>query len=212
MSSSPIAILGAGKIGRNLAQLLVDAGYSVVLANSRGPETLHDTIAALGPLATAVSATEAVAAAELVIEAVPFKVVPNLPSLDQRILVTAANYYPDRDGTIDLAGRSQARWVADHHPGAQVVKAFNTIWFQHLASQGDATRPVEARRALPVASDDESALQQVCALIEALGFAPLRVGGLDDHADLIQPGGALYNRDLTLAEARERFAEFSRAR
>lgn len=99
--------------------------------------------------------------------------------------------------------------MADHHPQARVVKAFNTIWFEHLATQGDPTKALDARRALPVASDNPEALAEVAALVEARGVAPLPIGTLDDHAALIEPGGALYNQDLTLAQARPRLAELT---
>ena len=47
-----IGIIGSGHIGITVAQLAVEAGHQVVLSNSRGPETLADTAAELGPSST----------------------------------------------------------------------------------------------------------------------------------------------------------------
>ena len=50
-----IGLIGSGNIGSTLARLAVDAGYDVVLSNSRGPETLSDLVNELGPRARAAS-------------------------------------------------------------------------------------------------------------------------------------------------------------
>lgn len=203
-----IGIIGAGMIGGTLAGLLTRAGHRVLLSNSRGPESLSGQVAQLGALARATTVAEAISGADLVIEAVPFKVVAQLPaSLAGKILISASNYYPGRDGTIALEGRSHARYVADQVPGARVVRAFNTIWFEHLAKQGDPSLPLEQRRAIPVASDDAEALAVVSSLVEALGFASLPLGGLDDGLGIVEPEGGLYNKDLTLEQARAVLSE-----
>ena len=197
-----IGLLGAGKIGATLARLLVDHGLDVVLANSRGPETLGDVVAALGARARADTAAGAATVADLVVEAVPFKNVPDLPAsaLRGKILVSASNYYPGRDGEIDLGGRTQTEWTARHVPGARVVKAFNTIYWEHLRDRGDTTVPLEDRRVIPLVGDDADAKTTVSGLVKALGFAPLDLGNLA-RGGQIEPGRPLYNADLSLAEA-----------
>ncbi|QZY27597.1 NADPH-dependent F420 reductase [Nocardioides coralli] len=201
-----IGIIGSGNIGGTLSRLVTAAGHTATLANSRGPDSLRERVDGVERL-EAGSVAEA-AAADLVIEAVPFAAVRDLPAdaLDGRILVSASNYYPDRDGEIDLDGRTHARWVADRVPGARVVKAFNTIWSGHLAAQGDRSRAEADRRVIPLVGDDEEAKAVVAELVRDLGFAPLDLGGLDD-GHLQQPGAAIYNNDLTLAEARELIAD-----
>jgi predicted dinucleotide-binding enzyme len=91
--------------------------------------------------------------------------------------------------------------VAEHLPGTRLVKAFNTIRWDQLGEQGDPSRPLEARRVIPLAGDDEQAKLLVSDLIEQLGFGPLDLGTLA-QSDRMQPGAPIYNRDLTLAEAR----------
>lgn len=204
-----IGIIGAGHIGGTAAQLFVNAGHTVVLSNSRGPETLQEKVEALGPNAMAKTAKQAAADGDIVMEAIPFGYVDQLPAkaLDGKILVTASNYYPDRDGRIDAVeddGLTQSEWTAKHVAGARIVKAFNTIYWAHLRDRGDASLSLEDRRVIPVAGDDEEAKAIVCDLIEMIGFAPLDMGALRDGGQRMQPGEPIYNKEWTLADARER--------
>jgi 8-hydroxy-5-deazaflavin:NADPH oxidoreductase len=203
-----IGIIGAGNIGATLARLFVQAGHEVAISNSRGPESLASLIQSLGPRARAATVDDAADWGELVVEAIPFGRYHDLPAerLRNKIVVTASNYYPQRDGVIDLGGRAQSELVAAHLPSARVVKAFNTIWYQHLQQQGDTTKPLDARRVIFVAGDDPAAKQVVADLITQIGFAPLDTGLL--HASTRQePGAPIYNKDLTLVEAQTALAE-----
>src|SRR4051812_22642573 len=80
-----IGIIGAGHIGSALARASLDAGYDVVLANSRGPETLTDLVGGLGERDTsqgtvrAAGAEEAAAAADLAVVTVPLKAIAQIP-------------------------------------------------------------------------------------------------------------------------------------
>src|SRR5947207_704896 len=136
-----IGIIGAGHIGGTAARLFVDAGHDVVISNSRGPETLRDLIAQLGPKARAATAEEAARSGEVVLIAIPLKDYTTLPAAELRgkVLVDAMNYYPERDGHIaplDSGESTSSELVAARLPGARVVKAFNTIWFEHLKTKG----------------------------------------------------------------------------
>lgn len=198
-----IGIIGSGHIGRTLARLCAARGHDVVLSNSRGPDSLRDLVAELGPNVRAATASEAAAHGDVVVEAIPFGRLGDLPSeaLAGKILVTAANYYPDRDGSIDLGGLAESQHTARLLPQARVVKAFNTIWFKHLAEQGDPSKPLEERRAIFVEADDEDAKATVSNLVADLGFAPVDGGTLADSVRF-QPGAPLYNKNVTAREAR----------
>jgi predicted dinucleotide-binding enzyme len=211
MHRTNIGIIGAGNIGGTLARLLVGIGYEVRLANSRGPATLAGLVDSLGPRARAVTLSEA-ASEPLVIEAIPFGRLESLPraELSGKIVVTAANYYPGRDGVFDTKGRAQSYRLVDHVPDARVVKTFNTIWFKHLAEQGDVSKPLEERRCIPVAGDDPDAVQRVADLVAELGFGPLVFDRLAASQGILEPDGALYNLNLTLAEARSKLASLRR--
>ena len=197
-----IGIIGSGNIGAALAQLLVQVGHEVVISNSRGPASLKDFVAKLGPRARAGTVTEAATSGEVVIEAVPFGRYRELPAaaLAGKLVISAANYYPMRDGAIEFGGRAQSELMAEHLAGARVVKAFNTIWVKHLYEQGDTTKPVADRRVIFIAGDNSADKQIVADLITQIGFGPLDLGSL--HASLIQESdGPVFNKDLTVAQA-----------
>jgi hypothetical protein len=200
-----IGIMGSGRIGSNLAHGLVEAGHEVALANSRGPESLTSLVAEIGAGAHARTVEEAAEFGEVVVEAIPFGEVPSLPApaLAGQILVTASNYYPDRDGEIDLDDLTQSEWVARHLPRARVVKAFNTIYFEHLRDSGDTSLSEEDRRVVPLAGDDDEAKVVVAGLIRDLGFGPLDMGGLRRGGRRMEPGSPIYNRELSVGEAKE---------
>jgi predicted dinucleotide-binding enzyme len=54
-----IGIIGAGNIGKTVAAHLLKAGIPVLISNSKGPDTLQETIERLGSGAKAVTASEA---------------------------------------------------------------------------------------------------------------------------------------------------------
>ena len=197
-----IGIIGAGNIGATLARLFAAAGHKIAISNSRGPETLANLVSQLGPNVTAATVPEAAAFGEVVIEAIPYGRYQSLPteSLKGKILISAANYYPGRDGKIDLGGRAQSELIAEHLPATKVVKAFNTIWYRHLATQGNPDLPVGERRVIFIAGDDPQAEESVAELIKGIGFGPLDTGSLAD-SKIQEPGTAIYNVDMTVKEA-----------
>lgn len=200
-----IGIIGSGHIGGTLARLFVEAGHEVYLSNSRGPESLQAVVRELGPRAHAVTPEEAARRGDVVVEAIPFGRLDSLPAgaLAGKILISASNYYPQRDGQIDLGGLSQTEFLARSVPGATVVKAFNTIFWEHLRDQGDAGRELPARRAIFVAGDDPNAKATIFNLILDIGFAPVDTGNLHDGGKAQEPGTPIYNQALTAEQARE---------
>ena len=198
-----IGIIGAGHIGGNLAQLLVRNGHQVVVANSRGPETLGDVAQRTG--ATPVAVADAPRDAEVVIIAVPLKAVADLPEglLDSAapgvVVIDTNNYYPERDGRIRpiVEGMVSSRWVGEQigHP---VVKVFNNIRAQELLDR--STPPgTDGRRALPVTGDDERAKRVVLDLVDEIGFDAVDIGGLDESWRY-QPGTPSYGPDVDAAK------------
>ncbi|KWT62810.1 NADP oxidoreductase [Streptomyces albus subsp. albus] len=192
-----LGIIGSGHIGAAVARLAVAAGMPVVLANSRGPETLARLTGELGPSATAGTAEEAAQAGEVVVTAVPLTAVPGLPAsaLRGRTVLDTSNYYPRRDGRIiplDTEELTTGELVRQHLPGARLVKAFNNILAHHIPQ---LARPTAApdRSALPIAGDDGDAKRTAAALIDRLGFDTVDVGPLAESWRF-EPESAAYTR------------------
>ncbi len=201
-----IGIIGAGNIGANAAKLFIKAGHQIAVANSRGAETLKDLVAELGENAQAVSIEEAAQFGEIVFISIPFGKFQTLPAdaFDGKIVIDSNNYYADRDGgfaELDENKTTSSEMLAEHLRGAKIVKGFNTIWFEHLKTQGDVNLPIEERRAIFIAGDDAEAKKTVVRLIEEIGFAAVDTGDLRDGGATQQPDTAIYNRNLTASEA-----------
>jgi predicted dinucleotide-binding enzyme len=201
-----IGIIGAGNIGATAAKLFVQAGHEVAISNSRGPESLKGLVAELGNKAKAVSIEEAARFGDVVLVSIPFGKYKSLPAdaLKGKIVVDANNYYPSRDGNfseLDQGKTTSSELLAQHLPGARIVKAFNTIQFGHLKSQGNTRLPVEDRRAIFIAVDDAEAKQIVWRLIEEIGFAPVDTGSLHEGGKIQQPGSPIYDKELTANQA-----------
>ncbi|HRI52930.1 MAG TPA: NAD(P)-binding domain-containing protein [Pseudomonadota bacterium] len=177
-----IGLIGSGNIGSAVARLAVAAGYNVVLSNSRGPETLAALVNELGPRARAATAAEAAAAGDIVVVTVPlhaYRSVPVAP-LAGKVVIDTNNYYPDRDGRISEldSGAATVSGLLQQHLGtAKVVKAFNNIFYKHLASLPRPTGAAD-RSALPIAGDDAAAKAVVTAFLDAIGYDTVDAGSL----------------------------------
>nr|WP_285619352.1 NAD(P)-binding domain-containing protein [Kineosporia sp. NBRC 101677] len=188
-----VGTIGAGTVAQAVAGHLVAAGHRVVLSNSRGPASLEDVLARLGPLARAGTAAEA-AAAEMVILAVRWRDVPaaleGLPHWNGRILVDATNHIVGQTPAdlADLGGESSSEIVARHAPGARVVKAFSTLYGQYIAAD---PRHAEGRQLLFYAGDDAEAKTIFQRTFAGVGFAPVDAGPLGEGGRLMQVGGGL---------------------
>jgi 8-hydroxy-5-deazaflavin:NADPH oxidoreductase len=191
-----IGILGAGSVGLAVGRRLTGAGHRVVLSSARGPDALTPVALSIGAEATSV--TEA-AAQPLVLLALPWLAVPEtlepLPDWQGRILVDATNPFVafDPPELADLEGRSASVVIAEHAPGARVVKAFNSIAMTDFEK---GPRLGDARRVLFVSGDDVASKQTVGRLIAELGYAPIDLGGLNDGGRMQQAGGPLAGLDL----------------
>ncbi|MET8100898.1 NAD(P)-binding domain-containing protein [Streptomyces sp. NPDC005236] len=217
-----LGLIGSGNIGGTLARLAVDAGLDVVLSNSRGPETLGDLVAELGPRARAAAPAEAGAAGDWVVVTVPLKAFDRIPvaPLSDKTVIDTGNYYPQRDGEITAlkdGTTTESQLLQGHLPDAHVVKGFNNIFFRHL---GALARPKGApdRTALPIAGDDPAAVKHAAELLDLLGFDALAYGGLADSWRS-QPGTPVYGlpyaggaADFMNAEATPAGVDLVRAR
>ncbi|MFJ7283544.1 NADPH-dependent F420 reductase [Pseudomonas sp. NPDC099000] len=188
-----IGIIGAGAIGSAFARALSRKGIEIVIANSRGPETLASLVEELGPTARAGTREEAAAQA-IVLVAVNWSKLPTalvgLPNFDGRIVIDANNSIEAPSfKAVDLQGRTSSEVFAEWVPGARVVKAFNHLQARLLESDPAAEG---GQRVLFVSGDDAEAKAQVIGLTERLGFFGIDLGELSVGAKLVQfPGGPL---------------------
>jgi len=175
-----IGIIGAGFIGKAITELAVKSGHSVMLSNSRDPNSMFSTLRALH--CEGGTAQQAAEYGDIVLVAVPFYAVVNLPAeaLKGKVVMDANNYYPERDGhypQLDREETTTSEMFANWLPGTRVVKVFNAIYANELLTDG-RLEGAKDRRALPVASDDQEAKQQVIELLSQFGFDALDTGGL----------------------------------
>ena len=179
-----LGIIGAGAIGTTIAQQATAAGIDVVLANSRGPETLTATVARLGALARAATPETAARAGDWVVVSIPLTAYKQLPAaeLAGKVVLDTSNYYPVRDGdfpALDAGEITTGELVQRHLAGARLVKAFNNISDHHIPA---LARPAGAadRTALPIAGDDPQAKAGAAELISRLGFDTVDAGPLSE--------------------------------
>lgn len=179
-----LGIIGAGAIGTRLAQQAIAAGIDVVLANSRGPETLTATVAHLGARARAATVEAAARAGDWVVVSIPLAAHQQLPAaaLAGKVVLDTSNYYPVRDGhlpALDAGELTTSELVQRHLAGARLVKAFSNLADHHIPA---LARPAGAadRTALPIAGDDPQAKASATELISRLGFDTVDVGPLTE--------------------------------
>ena len=176
-----VGIIGAGRVGGAVARLATAAGYSVVISNSRGPDSLAELVAELGTRARAATPADAARAADIVVVSVPVRAMADLPAgaLADRIVLDTINYDPRLHGNIeslDATTLGTSELLQEHLPGARVVKALNNIFFRTLHA---LARPSgSGRTALPIAGDDAAAKVEVARFLDAIGYDTVDAGPL----------------------------------
>ena len=200
---SRLAVLGAGHVGPVIARLAIKAGYPVAIATSGDPEDIALITELIIPGAQPRWARDAVADADIVVLAIPLHRFGDIDPalLGGKIVIDAMNAYSATGGIVDLGSSTSSEEVQKRLPGARIVKAFNTIFWKHLAEQGRADLPLPKRRAIFLAGDDVEAKRIVSRLIEEIGFAPVDTGTLREGGRSQQPGAPVYGRNLTQEEA-----------
>jgi predicted dinucleotide-binding enzyme len=191
--------IGAGAVALGFAREALRAGHQVVLSNRHGPESLAGKVAELGTGASAATVAEA-ASRDYVLLAVPWpsveEVLRGLPAWNGRVLIDATNpfsAYSPKLVLADLEDKGASEIVAALAPGAEVVKAFNSIVIERF-NQGPSKDG--GRRVIFVSGDHAEPVEFVKNLIASFGFAPIHLGGLAVGGRLQQAGGPLAGRDL----------------
>jgi len=204
-----LGIIGAGNIGSQLARKAVQNGFDVVISNSRGPDTLAELIEELGPQATAGTTLETAEAGDVVVVTIPLRNIGQVPAvpLAGKVVIDTNNYYPERDGNIELLDAESATvsgLLQGHLADSLVVKGFNHIPAPEITTDGTAPG-TPGRRALAIAGNDDTAKAVLIDLYDRFGFDAVDVGSLDDswRIERDQPG---YGRRQSADELRAAIA------
>jgi 8-hydroxy-5-deazaflavin:NADPH oxidoreductase len=186
-----VGIIGAGRIGQAMAQIARRAGRPVVIANSRGPQSLASVVQKLGDGVSAGTVNDA-AAADIVVLAVMWPDVPKAVeglAWSGRILIDPTNDFDPSD----LNGRTSSEVVAEHVAPARVVKAANTLEAGLLSSD---PHQAGGQRVIFLSGDDADAKSEVGALFEDAGFSVVDLGGLREGGQMQQVGAPLAGQNL----------------
>jgi predicted dinucleotide-binding enzyme len=180
-------IIGFGDIGRTLARAFARKGIEISVATTRAPESFAADAAVIGPTIIPKTLADAVKA-DIIFLAVRFEahadVAKALASWHGKIIVDVTNAYgvPEKD----LGGQPSAKVVAQAFTGGRLVKGFNHL----VAAVLDQDPAVQGgRRVVFLSSDDDGAADEIAALAENLGFAPIKLGGLSEGGLLVQAHG-----------------------
>jgi len=186
------AIVGFGKIGQALAHAFARRNINVTVASRRPAEALAPQAQAIGPTVVAKSLRD-VLDADIIILAVPFgqhrEVAKALPSWEGKTIIDAMNSFPVPPEELD--GLPSSAFVAKSFTGAKLVKGFN-----HLGAAKLATDPIVdgGHRVVFLSSDEEDAIAPVADLAKQLGFAPVKLGKLDEGGALVHARGRTWGQ------------------
>jgi len=191
-----IGIIGAGQIGKALAKKLVNAGYPVIISNSRGIESLQPLVEALGTLATA-GTNEDACDADVVILAVKWWQIPDVLNklkqpLKGKIVVDVSNNFT-KDGKSPKLEKPTGVIVAALIPDSKIVKAFNHLYGKWIEADPQVDN---GKRVSFISGDHPSANETVAKIITALGFEVIDLGNLEQAGRITDVGTALSGLNL----------------
>jgi predicted dinucleotide-binding enzyme len=203
-----VGVIGSGHIGGTIGGLWIKAGHPVMFS-SRHPDELKDLVAGLGPLASAGTVAQAIDFGDALLVAVPYAALSQLGqdyagALQGKVVLDACNAVSTRDGAIADEVERNGIGVTSQKllPGTRLVRAFNTMSYMIFARE--ANRPVP-KLAIPIAGDDDRAVQTAAELVRDAGFEPVIVGTLAD-ARLFQRGGPGYGQPVGASELKQKLS------
>jgi 8-hydroxy-5-deazaflavin:NADPH oxidoreductase len=208
-----IGIIGSGNIGGTAAKLFVNAGHEVAISNSQGPQSLKSLVNSNGANIKSKTVEDIIKFGEVMLLAIPWKKRQELISIselfDSKIVIDAMNPYSENFEVIDLGNSTSSEEVLKQIPSSRLVKAFNTIYYEHLRTKGNPDALKQDRFAIFVAGDDFDAKATVSKLIEDIGFVSVDTGSLREGGRKQQPGSPIYNNPMTAKIAHARLTEIA---
>jgi predicted dinucleotide-binding enzyme len=199
-----IGFIGAGNVTRTFGRHLLGAGHTIVVSNSRGPETLSQFVADLGKDAIAGTKQEAADCDVVILATRWINVADALSGINWhgRILVDATNAHGDPVPDISLAGvtksraalkdRTSSEIVAEKAVGARLVKSISNMpmdWIQDFT-------PNKPRTVIFTSGDDAEAKHQVIELINSTGLVAVDLGSLSKGGAMHEVGAPLSGLEL----------------
>ena len=187
-----IGMIGSGNVGSALGRTWARAGHQVMFS-SRHLEDDKRLAADVGANARAGTPREAAEFGDVLVFAVPYGALPELgqalrDSIKDKVVIDACNPFPRRDGEIAERAREKGAGLmsAELLPGARVVRAFNAVGADRMGQ----AREEPGRVGMPIAGDDDEALDIASTLIREIGYEPVRIGGLE-MGKYLMPGTPL---------------------
>lgn len=175
-----IGVIGSGNVGSALGRVWAKAGHPVMFS-SRHLEEDKRLAAEIGGNARAGTPREAAAFGEVLLFAVPYGALPELgqslkEQIEGKVVIDACNPFPNRDGDIAVKAREKGAGLmsAELLPGARIVRAFNAVGAARMGQVHEDPGKV----GMPIAGDDEEAVEVASDLIREIGFEPVKIGGL----------------------------------
>jgi predicted dinucleotide-binding enzyme len=200
-----IGIIGSGRQGGAIGLQWAKAGHEI-LFSSRNPGNLTDLVAKAGPKARAGTPAEAATFGDVILIAVPYGELPNVGRdhaalMKGKVVIDVGNPRADRDGQVGVDALKRGTGVASagYLPGVRLVRALNALSFVQV--EREAHRQGE-KLGIPIAGDDQAAVDIVTQLVIDAGFDPVYVGGLA-RAREFDAGTPVYVRGLTARQIRE---------
>lgn len=176
-----IGMIGSGNVGSALGTVWVEAGHEVMFS-SRTLANDEALASKLGANARAGTPKQAAAFGDVLVFTVPYRSLPELGKslaneIKGKVVIDTCNAFPGRDGEIAKQAHEKGigLMTAELLPGARVVRAFNALPAEQMASAHENP----GRVGMPIAGDDEEAIEIASRLIREIGYEPVLVGGLE---------------------------------
>lgn len=198
-----IGIIGAGRIGGNVARQLARAGHEPKLSFARDQDKLRSLAVELGEGVEVGTPRDAAEFGDVVVVSVPWDALPEAleqtGSLEGRIVVDTTNQFGS--GPKPAEGQTAAAFNAARMPGARYTKSFNSL--TSAFQEETADRQGDERIVRRVCGDDEDAKRIVAGLIEDAGYVPVDLGGTAGCAVMEAPRrqGAVYGEEYRASDA-----------
>jgi 8-hydroxy-5-deazaflavin:NADPH oxidoreductase len=199
-----IGLIGAGRIGSQLAALWAHAGYQIMIsARDLGP--LKDIAAQIGPNVQVGTPRQAASFGDVIVVTVPYGALPQIgrdyaSELNGKVVLDTCNPNPKRDGDMTKDALEKGTGVMDpiYLPGTRLVRAFNTVGAGQLAPNSNRSGEWIG---IPLATNDKDAMLEAAQLVRDAGFEPVLVGNLST-AKSFDTGTPIYGKALTASDVR----------